>query len=198
MNGTLKRGVILLCLLSLAGCKGGLPDALDRLTDDASRDRLARLPAGTRLLISAHGPDGLGVLPELGDMGRVLGQLNGAALMELDRRRAADLGEIVGVRRLVLWGDESAATRLDPLLRSELLGTLHDPDGESAELEVIGTFAAGDDVIPLILAEYGLSVPAGRARAGVATFAAPVGVILELLNDERVQQLKKPALLGRR
>lgn len=188
--------LLLVCSLVLAGCKGGVPDQLSGLTDDASRQRLDKLADGTPLLISLHGDGGLGSLPELGGTDRVVGEMNGAKLVTVDRRRAEALADVKGVRKLILWGDERALNRLDPMLSHEVLSSLAQNGQGEAELKVIGTFDATDETIPLILSEYGLKASGGKAGGGVATFRAPLPVILDLLNDNRVIQLKKPALLG--
>ncbi len=192
MNTKTKFLLLMVALVLVTGCRGSLSRQLKSLADEPSIQRLDLLPEDTDLLISLHSETVLGELPDLGDEGRELGRFGSAVLLEVKRSRVFDLLDISNLTEMVLWGDEQAITRLDPMLRNELLSSMALPYWREGRYDVIATFTLSDDEISSLLADTETTV--GSVNAGVATFSAPAETLFDILAGSGLVQLKKPVL----
>ncbi len=184
-----KTMILLALLLLLAGCN----DDLAGLADQKSLDRLASLPADSGLLLCLQADGALGKLPDLGPGGRQLGRFGPSTLVEVSRDAVPALAKIEGLKSMVLWGDENAAGKLDPMLKSELLGSMANPDWRLVQHRVIGTFDLESSNLKDALTAAGAQ--AGSVVDGIATFKASNEIIFDILAWENLRQLKKPTLM---
>ncbi len=187
----LLGSIILMTMLS--GCKDNLSGDLAGLADQQSLDRYATLPADSGLLLCLQSDGVLGKLPDLGPNGRQLGRFGPTTLVEVSRDLVPALAEVDGLKGLVLWGDDKAASKLDPLLRSIMLSEMAMPNWQATEHPVIGTF--DDDGADLKQALTAAGAHPRSVNGGIATFAATSQVIFDILAWDNLRQLKKPTLL---
>jgi hypothetical protein len=175
-------------LLLLTACN----DKLAGLADEKSQQRYDALPADSGLLLALQADGKLGDLPNLGEKGRQLGRTGSTALVEVSRDMLPALAEVEGVTGFVLWGDEKATGKLDPLLRDALLKGMAQPDWRATQHDLIGTFDDTGVDLEQSLVEAG-AVP-GSVSGGIVTFTATSEVIFDLLARDDLRQLKNPSL----
>lgn len=179
---------LLVLALLLAGCRGG---PLDEFADTDSLARLHALPGDAALMLSLHGPG----LSEGFPGTKPLGSLGDSRLLVAPRSFEATLDDIAHLERVVVWGDDRAVGRLDPLVRLDLLMHLDASQGRDDpedELSAIATFAGDASALRADLGTLGLSV--GSATGGVATLTGPTSALLDLLARPDLIRLEKPEL----
>jgi hypothetical protein len=187
----LLPGLIFLVTL-LSGCNDKLPAELAGLADQKSLDRYAALPADSGLLLCLQSDGVLGKLPNLGPDGKQLGRFGPSTLVAVSRDLVPDLAEVDGLTGFVLWGDDQAAGKLDPMLRTALLGDMAQPNWREKEHAIIGTF---DDGAGLKEALVSAGAKPGSVNGGIVTFDATSEVIFDILAWDNLRQLEKPTLL---
>ncbi len=193
----MKNTIILIALLGLvlllASCKEELPPQLAGLADEASLNRLAGLPEGSDLLVSLHSDGVLGKIPDLGPDSRELGRFGPTKLVLLPRNEMPVLAKTEGLTGLVLWGDETALQKMDPLLRNELLGGMASPDWENKTYSALAMSADGAEGLKDSLTVMGARV--GSASSGVVTLTAGPQVIFDILAMDELKSLKRAGML---
>lgn len=190
----LKSKILLLpiLLVLLVGCNDSASDHLKRLADQKSLDRFDSLPPDSGLLLCLQSYDVLGELPDLGSEGREVGRFGPASLVIVSRNGVPALAKVNGLDGLVLWGDDKALDKIDPMLRSAMLSAMTMPTWRETEFSVIGTFADGGTGLKEALAAAGARP--GSVNGGIATFDATSEVIFDILAWDNLRQLKKPSI----
>ncbi len=192
MHRKIKILLLLAVLVVFNGCKDQLPTEMAGLADQQSLQRLATLPEDSGLLLSLHSDGVLGQLPNLGPDGRELGRFGPTKLALVSRERVPALAKVDGLTGLVLWGDEKAVTKIDPMLRNAILAGMAATDWRETKYSVIATFADGTTNLAQSLADAGAVT--GSITGNTATFVATSEVIFDILGRNDLRQLKKPDL----
>jgi len=192
MNSKTKILLLLIVLVAFSGCKDQLPAELSGLAGEQSLQRLTVLPADSPLLLSLHSDGVLGKLPNLGPEGRDLGRFGPTKLVLVNREQVADMAKVDGVIELVLWGDDKALSRLDPMLRIEILNGMAAANWREKQYPVIGTF--DQDVVNLGPSITDAGAAVGSVTGSIVTFEATCEVIFDILLRDDLSQLNKPAL----
>jgi hypothetical protein len=175
--------------LVLGGCRSG-DDVTSRL-DDASWKRLEALPADARVVAAVRLAAPTDTLPTFDDDVRMLALTPGGALVELPRSGLARLGE--GVGAVSVWGGEIVASKLDPRLRTALLGAWTNED--PAPLEIIARFR--EDGLEDLRARLEKTGAVVRTVAGpVVTLDASPDTVFELLAWPDLLVLQQPRPLN--
>ena len=187
-----KWKVIILLSLAflLTGCNDNLPEDLAGLADEQSLARYKNLPADSGLLLCLQSDGVLGKLPQLGAEGRQIGRFGPSSLVVVSREIIPALAEVEGLKKMVLWGDDKAAGKLDPMLKEDLLSSMASPQWREKEHRLIGSFDKDETGLKEALTAAGARV--GSAAGGVATFTAHAEVIFDILAWDNLRQLKKP------
>jgi len=184
----------ILLLLSLVflmtGCKDNLPRDL---ADERSLERYESLPVDSDLLLCLQSDGVLGKLPDLGSDGREMGRFGPSTLVVVSRDRVPALSEIEGLTGFVLWGDETAVEKLDPMLKSALLSAMALPGWRETKHRIIGTFDPESMDIEGALTAAGANPRS--ATGGIVTFSATCEVIFDILAWDNLRQLKQPTLM---
>ena len=192
MNSKTPLLLLLAFLVVFTGCKDDLPAEFAGLAAESSLQRLAALPEDSALLLSLHSEGVLGKLPDLGAEGQDLGRFGPTKLILVSRNLVPDLAKVDGLTELVLWGDANAVTKMDPMLRLDLLNGMAAANWRDQQHSVIGTF--DQDVVNLgpSISEAGASV--GSVTGSIITFTATSEVIFDILLRDDLSQLNKSDL----
>ena len=192
MNRKTQLLLLLATLIVFSGCKDELPAELSGLAAPSSLQRLVALPEDSALLLSLHSDGVLGKLPNLGSEGRDLGRFGPTKLILVNRNLLPDLAKVDGLTELVLWGDANTVTKMDPMLRLEILNGMAAANWRDQQYSAIGTF--DQDVVNLgsSITEAGASV--GSVTGSIITFTATSEVIFDILLRDDLSLLKKPDL----
>lgn len=183
--------IILSCLaLLLSGCNDNLTDDLSGLADAQSLARYKTLPADSGLLLCLQSDGVLGKLPQLGAEGRQIGRFGPSTLVVVGREKVPALAEVKGLKAMVLWGDDKAAGKLDPMLKEDLLSSMATSDWREKEHRLIGSF--DKDTVDLKEALTNAGARVSSAAGGVVTFRAPAEIIFDILAWDNLRQLKTP------
>ena len=173
--------VTCLACVSLPGCKGGAE------LDPASSARLDAVPDDANVLASVTcGSEP--VIPPL-DGGRVLGRAGNTVLVDAPRTAYRALDGVDDLERLVVWGRGTAASRMDPLLRTQLL-ELVDEGGGARTIPVIATFREDSADIEGRLKSAGAMPRTVTGR--VVTMDAGFDALMTVLTFEDLLTLTQP------
>ncbi len=176
------------CLLLLAGCAGR---SLEDVADESSLARFRALPADAEVLVSLHGEG----LAEHFTGTRPVGALGEARLVMAPHGALKTLSNLEGLQRVVVWGDDKALQRLDPLLRLEMLGAMDTAirTGKTgAEIRAVASFDEGARIQAAELQAMGLAL--GSHTGQVATVRGTCANLLDLAAHPQLVKLEKPAL----
>jgi hypothetical protein len=193
MGVALALCLALLALTNLGGCKPGEGlDVLTEVTDEASLQRLAAVPADSMVLLSVQGHEAMGELPDLGEGGRRLSSFDKTYLVEVARPVILDLAATPGLKAIVVWGGSDLTTGLDSRLRLTMLSRVSGDELRDTPLAVVARFSG--DGLDLRHSLEKLGANPRSVNAGVVTMDATVDVLFEILARPDLMSLSKPVL----
>jgi len=180
-------------LLSLPACKAGKGlEKLTEVTDETSLERLAAMPADSKVLLSLQGHEAMEGVPDLGEEGRRLSSFGKAYLVEVPRALVLDLAETPGLKSIVVWGDAGIVQGLDTRLRLTMLSRVSGDELRQTPVTAVARFEG--DGLDL---RHSLEKMGARTRsvnAGVVTLDATVDVLFDILARSDLVSMAKPIL----